>query len=97
MLSKHNRVIKALCLGDLTFFEKIGASSVSGLCGALAGNPTDVSLVRFQADATLPLVERRNYKNVFDEIYRIENEEGVSALWRGSTPTIIRAISITIG
>jgi hypothetical protein len=47
MSSKHNPVIKAVCLGDLTFFEKIAASSFAGLCGALAGNPTDVSLVRF--------------------------------------------------
>jgi hypothetical protein len=34
-------------LGDLTFFEKVGASSFSGLVGALVGNPTDICLVRF--------------------------------------------------
>lgn len=32
---------------DLSFLEKVGASSFSGLCGALIGNPTDICLVRF--------------------------------------------------
>ncbi|CAD8135842.1 unnamed protein product [Paramecium pentaurelia] len=82
---------------DLSFFEKVGASSFSGLCGALIGNPTDICLVRFQADATLPIAERRNYKNAFDALYRIIKEEGVPTLWRGSTPTVLRAIAITVG
>jgi len=45
----------------------------------------------------LPVAERRNYKNAFDALYRITKEEGVSTLWRGSTPTVLRAIAITVG
>jgi len=97
MWSQQNKVKLPIIEGDLTLFEKIAASSFSGLCGAVVGNPTDVSLVRFQADATLPMNERRNYKNVFDAIYRISKEEGVLTLWRGSTPTILRAVSLTVG
>ena len=97
MWSKQKAVSLIVILGDLTLFEKIAASSFSGLCGAVVGNPTDVSLVRFQADATLPMSERRNYKHVFDAIYRISKEEGVLTLWRGSTPTILRAVSLTVG
>lgn len=84
-------------LGDLKFHEKIIASSVSGFFGALVGNPADVCLIRFQADTTLPVAERRNYKNALDALTRVVREEGALALWRGSTPTILRAILMTIG
>jgi len=62
----------------------------------LAGNPADLALVRIQADSTLPVEERRGYKNVFDAFYKIVKDEGVAALWRGSTPTVIRAIVINV-
>jgi solute carrier family 25 oxoglutarate transporter 11 len=42
------------------------------------------------------VAERRNYTNVFNAFYRIIKEEGVLALWRGSTPTIIRALVINL-
>ena len=47
-----------------------------------------------QADARLPLAERRNYKNVVDAFKRITKEEGFFALWRGATPTVIRAMAL---
>ena len=45
----------------------------------------------------LPKAERRNYKNVFDALFRIIKEEGVTTLWRGSVPTMSRAVSMNIG
>jgi len=45
----------------------------------------------------LPTEERRNYKNFVDAIRRIVSEEGVMTLWRGSGPTIARAISMNLG
>jgi len=45
----------------------------------------------------LPLNERRNYKNVFDAITRIVREEGLVTLWRGSAPTVLRAIAMNLG
>lgn len=50
-----------------------------------------------QADARLTTQERRNYKHVFDALKRIINEEGYLSLWRGATPTVIRAMALNLG
>jgi solute carrier family 25 oxoglutarate transporter 11 len=49
-----------------------------------------------QADFRLPPNERRNYKHVFDAFQRIVKEEGFFALWRGATPTVIRAMVLNL-
>ena len=49
-----------------------------------------------QADSTLPEAERRNYKNVFDAFKRIMSEEGVTSLWSGAGPTILRAMALNV-
>jgi solute carrier family 25 oxoglutarate transporter 11 len=68
----------------------------AGAIGSFIGNPCDLALVRMQSDSTLPLNERRNYKNVFDAFRRIVTEEGVTSLWYGATPTICRAMSLNV-
>jgi len=52
----------------LPLVTKAACALVGGALGAVVGNPADVSLVRMQADGTLPLEQRRGYKNVFDAI-----------------------------
>ena len=69
-------------------------SLFAGAVGALVGNPTDLALVRLQCDSALPPNERRNYKNVFDALFRTVKEEGLFTLWRGSFPTIARAMAM---
>ena len=69
----------------------------AGFFGSLIGNPADLALVRMQADTTLPIDQRRNYKNVFNAFSRIVREEGVLALWRGCEPTVIRAMVLNLG
>lgn len=67
--------------------------------GAIAGGvvcPVEVSLVRMQVDGRLPVEQRRNYKHVFDAMFRIFKEEGVAAGWRGVGPTMSRAMMITV-
>lgn len=49
-----------------------------------------------QADSRLPEAERRNYKNVVDAFRRIVKDEGFFALWRGATPTVVRAIVLNL-
>jgi len=72
--------------------ENTAASLFSGAVGSVVGNPADLALIRMQSDNNLPLKDRRNYKNVFDAIIRIVREEGILTLWRGSMPTVVRAM-----
>lgn len=69
---------------------------VAGACGAVVGNPAEVSLIRMMADNRLPEDQRRKYKNVGDAVLRIIREEGVFALWRGCAPTVARAMIVNM-
>jgi solute carrier family 25 (mitochondrial oxoglutarate transporter), member 11 len=86
--------VKAKEKRNLTFGEKVAYSLFTGAVGSVIANPTDMALIRFQSDNSLPPAERRNYKNVFDALGRIYSEEGLAGLWRGSVPTIARAMSV---
>lgn len=71
-------------------------SLVCGAVGSFVANPADLILIRMQADAHLPAEERRNYKNVADAIVRTIREEGFFSLWRGCSPTVVRAMSLNL-
>ncbi|KAH7427291.1 hypothetical protein KP509_10G037900 [Ceratopteris richardii] len=81
--------------GNLPVSKKILAAMIAGAIGAAIGNPADVAMVRMQADGHLPPHMRRNYSSVADAIIQILNTEGLSSLWRGSMPTIQRAMVVT--
>jgi len=78
-------------------FEKAIASLTAGAISAFMANPFDLALIRFQADGVLPPAERRNYRNVFNALYRISTQEGFINLWKGATPTIVRAMALNLG
>jgi solute carrier family 25 (mitochondrial oxoglutarate transporter), member 11 len=80
----------------LTFGEKVGYSLVAGLIGSAIANPFDMALIRFQSDSSLPKGERRNYKNVFDALTKMKAENGLFGLWRGSVPTVVRAMAMNM-
>ena len=82
---------------SITIFGKIAAAMMSGVVGSLVGNPADVINIRMQADAKLPDALKRNYKHFFDGFSKIVKNEGVTSLWRGSTPNTIRAMLMTSG
>lgn len=83
--------------GVVKTWEKTAISLFAGFVGSLIGNPSDIVLVRFQSDSTLPPEKRRNYKHVFDAFGRIVREEGLWTLWRGSAPTVGRAMAMNMG
>lgn len=58
------------------------------------GTPADVALIRMTADGRLPVTERRNYHNVIDALIRIYKEEGIKTWWRGTVPTMGRALVV---
>merc|ERR1711920_1023889 len=84
-------------MGEKTWYNgKVGLGITAGAIGAGTVCPVEVSLVRMQADGKLPVEQRRNYKHVFDAIYRILKEEGVGGGWRGVGPTMARSMVITV-
>lgn len=83
--------------GKVTLGYKMLFSATAGFIGSLVGNPADLILIRLQADQTLPEESRRNYKNFGDAFKRIIKEEGVMNLWKGSTPTVVRAVVLNLG
>lgn len=82
--------------GTVTGLNKALCAMTAGFLGSLIGNPADLALIRMQADTTLPVEERRNYKNVFDAFSRIVREEGALSLWRGCQPTVVRAVVLNL-
>mmetsp|Transcript_4854 Transcript_4854/g.4726 ORF Transcript_4854/g.4726 Transcript_4854/m.4726 type:complete len:298 (-) Transcript_4854:27-920(-) len=83
--------------GSVPAWQKAGYSLFAGGFAALIGNPADLALIRMQSDHTLPEAQRRHYTGVVNAISRIIKEEGFFSLWRGSTPTIYRAMAINLG
>ncbi|KAK3250761.1 hypothetical protein CYMTET_39874 [Cymbomonas tetramitiformis] len=69
----------------------------AGALGAVVGNPADLSLIRMQADSSLPEAQRRNYKGVFDALFRIAKEEGIMGWFSGCAPTVVRAAVLNTG
>ena len=80
----------------LPFVVKLAIGLTTGGFAAFFGNPADLALVRMQADSALRPEERRNYRGVGDALTRVVREEGVAALWRGSTPTMARAAALNM-
>ncbi|KAL0130822.1 hypothetical protein PUN28_002439 [Cardiocondyla obscurior] len=77
-----------------SFVVKALLGMTAGCVGAFVGTPAEVALIRMTADGRLPIAERRNYKNVFDALFRIIREEGLFTLWRGAIPTMGRAMVV---
>lgn len=81
----------------MSFGERSLAGVGAGALAAVAGNPTEVILIRMQADGLKPLSQQAQYTSAFDALRRIARGEGVLALWKGAGPTLVRAMSINFG
>ncbi|KAI1848891.1 hypothetical protein JX265_001221 [Neoarthrinium moseri] len=79
------------------FAERAGSGLAAGGIAAFIGNPADLALIRMQSDGLKPLAERKNYKSVIDALASITRSEGVTALWSGATPTVVRAMALNLG
>lgn len=73
------------------------ASLGAGAIGAFVTNPLELTIVRFQADGTLPPDQKRNYRNWHDALRKIVKKEGFRSLWKGATPTIVKAMVMNLG
>lgn len=81
----------------LSFGERSLAGVGAGALAAVCGNPTEVVLIRMQADGLKPLSQQARYSSAFDALRRIASTEGILALWKGAGPTLVRAMSINFG
>ncbi|KAF2806777.1 mitochondrial dicarboxylate carrier protein [Mytilinidion resinicola] len=82
---------------EIGFGERALAGIAAGGLGAMIGNPADLVLIRMQSDGSKPKEQRANYRSVFDALARISKNEGISALWKGAYPTVVRAMSTNFG
>lgn len=80
----------------LPFYKKALAGMTAGGIGAIVGNPAEVALIRMTADGRLPVAERRGYTSVVDALARVTREEGLATLWRGTMPTVGRAMVLNV-
>ena len=100
-LGIYNNITEAaLKMNDhkpLPLWQKAVLGLTAGGLGALVGSPADLALIRMQADTTLPLDQRRNYKGVGDALARIVREEGAGGLFTGAGPTVVRAMALNMG
>jgi solute carrier family 25 oxoglutarate transporter 11 len=81
----------------IPFWQKASSGMVSGAMAVCVGSPMDVALVRCQTDSMLPVSQRRNYRNVFDALLKISREEGLTKLWRGLGPNVLRGMAMNAG
>jgi solute carrier family 25 (mitochondrial oxoglutarate transporter), member 11 len=79
------------------FAERAGAGLSAGGLAAMFGNPADLALIRMQSDGLKPLAERKNYKSVIDALSSIAKSEGITSLWAGAAPTVVRAMALNFG
>lgn len=79
------------------FAERAGAGLTAGGLAAMIGNPADLALIRMQSDGLKPPEKRANYKSVVDALARISKNEGITALWSGCYPTVVRAMALNFG
>jgi len=82
---------------SIGFAERAGAGLAAGGLAAMIGNPADLALIRMQSDGLKPAANRANYTSVIDALVRISKNEGITALWSGCYPTVIRAMALNFG
>ncbi|GJQ79487.1 hypothetical protein Trydic_g16340 [Trypoxylus dichotomus] len=75
-----------------SFPTKIGIGMLAGICGGIVGTPLDLCLIRMVTDGAKPPDKKFHYKNVIHCVYKIAKTHGVTMLWKGGCPTIVRGI-----
>ncbi|KAL1966983.1 hypothetical protein VTN77DRAFT_3727 [Rasamsonia byssochlamydoides] len=81
----------------VTFGERAVAGLSAGGLAAMIGNPADLALIRMQSDGLKPPEARANYRSVVDALVRISKNEGITSLWAGCLPTVVRAMALNLG
>jgi len=91
----RNKLSPGTAKSNLPLWKKLVCGLGSGATAASMCCPVEVALVRMQADGSVPVDQRRGYRNVVDAIFRVAREEGVATLWRGVGPTVVRGMVVS--
>ena len=81
---------------SLSIYEKAPISMVAGGIASWIATPCDIAVIRMQSDNLLPVERRRNYKGITHAFVNIVKEEKFLSLWKGATPTILRAAFLNL-
>ncbi|KAH8296841.1 hypothetical protein KR054_011956, partial [Drosophila jambulina] len=84
-------------VNECSFLVKVSIATLSGCVAGLVGIPLEVVNTRMHVDRALPRYQRRNYRNVFDGLYRMARDEGYRALYSSFVLTCLRSAVTTIG
>lgn len=81
---------------DMTVWHRAGTGLTAGGIASFMCCPVEVCMVRMQADARLPAAEKLGYRHIGDAMIRVAKEEGLRTYWRGATPTVARAMVVSM-
>ncbi|CAM9732075.1 unnamed protein product [Discosporangium mesarthrocarpum] len=81
---------------DISVLHRAATGLAAGGLASFMSCPIEVCMVRMQADGRLPVEQRLGYKHVGDALVRIVREEGLLTYWRGATPTVSRAMVVSM-
>lgn len=76
--------------------DSILMACIAGVSAGIVGTPTEVTLLNMTADNNRPNEERKKYKCATEAMRRIANEKGVLALWRGTGPSVTKAVVLNV-
>ena len=80
----------------LPLWKKFACGATAGGVASVLGVPSEVSLVRMQADASIvDKAKARNYKHIGDALTRIWKEEGMTGYTQGMAPTLVRGMVVS--
>jgi solute carrier family 25 oxoglutarate transporter 11 len=74
-----------------------GCAIAAGGLAAIMGNPADLSLIRMQTNAMLPVEKQVVYRHAGHAMSMILKEEGAMGLFKGAVPTSVRAMGLNLG
>ncbi|XP_071817589.1 mitochondrial substrate carrier family protein ucpB-like [Apostichopus japonicus] len=89
------RLLGATDPANTPFYKKIMAGATAGAIGSIVVVPTDLIRVRFQAEGKLEIGQHARYQGFWQALTDIAKTEGLRGLYRGTSPTVQRAMIVT--
>ena len=81
---------------NVEYWRKIIPSVVAAGCTSWISGPIQAAKNAYYADKTFPNELRKNYKSIFNALWRIPREEGLFYLFKGSLPYAFESFFQTV-